>query len=53
MVGPDARLIAIPITIAGYDRDTVLVNGAFQLGARVVVTRLTDGGPGLLVDPRP
>lgn len=53
VVGPDARLIAIPITIAGYDRDTVLVTGAFQPGARVVVTRLTDGGSGLLVDPRP
>ncbi len=52
VVGPDARLIAVPVTIAGYDRDAVLVTGPFQPDMRVVVTRMTDGGPGLLVEPR-
>lgn len=53
LVGPDSRLVAVPVTVEGYDRDAVLLRGAFEANARVVVTRLSDGGPGLLVEPRP
>jgi multidrug efflux pump subunit AcrA (membrane-fusion protein) len=52
LVGPDNRLIAVPVAIAGYDGDAVLLSGDFPANARVVTTRLTDGGPGLLVEPR-
>lgn len=53
VVGQDSRLVAVPVTIEGYDREAVLLRGAFEANARVVVTRIADGGPGLLVEPRP
>jgi membrane fusion protein, multidrug efflux system len=53
VVGADNRLVAVPVTIEGYDREAVLLRGAFEANARVVVTRISDGGPGLLVEPRP
>jgi hypothetical protein len=52
-VGEDDRLIEVPVTLAGYDGDDVLVRGEFKNGMRLMSSRLPDAGPGVLVQPRP
>ena len=52
-VGEDDRLIEIPVSLAGYDGNDVLVRGKFKSGMRVMSSRLPDAGPGVLVQPRP
>jgi len=46
-------LIEIPVSLAGYDGNDVLVRGKFKSGMRVMSSRLPDAGPGVLVQPRP
>jgi multidrug efflux system membrane fusion protein len=51
-IGDDDRLIEIPVTVAGFDDNAVLVRGPVPDGARVMASRLPDAGPGILVKPR-
>ncbi len=52
VVGDKGRLSQVPVTVAGYDADQVLVRGNLPAGARLMTSRLPDAGPEVLVQPR-
>lgn len=51
-ISNEQRLIEIPVTVAGYDSNAVLVRGDIANGARIMASRLPDAAPGVLVAPR-
>lgn len=51
-ISNENRLIEIPVTVAGYDSNAVLVRGDIANGARIMASRLPDAAPGVLVAPR-
>lgn len=49
LIDDDSRLRPVTVTTAGYEDDDMFVRGDIAQGARVMVTRLSEAGPGLLV----
>jgi membrane fusion protein, multidrug efflux system len=51
-VGEDARLIEVKAELRGYDGANVLVSADLPDGSEILMTRLSEAGPGVLVAPR-
>jgi membrane fusion protein, multidrug efflux system len=51
-IGEDARLVEVKTELRGYDGARVLVSADLPDGSELLMTRLTEAGPGVLVSPR-
>ncbi len=51
-VNEDNRLTPIDVAVVGFDGEHLLVKGDIKEASRIMVSRLPDAGPGVLVKPR-